>query len=73
MVYTRFGSKILSIEWFDDENGEVGVVVNTEGDNPRARVFHTSDLKADGGIAEIWDSAKTIRNPRNPGNDPREV
>lgn len=73
MIYTRYGSKIESVQWFDDENGEVGVIVETEGGKPEARSYHPADLKADGGIREIWDSARSIRNPRNPGTDPREV
>ncbi len=72
-VYTRFGSKVLSVEWFDDDNGDVGVILETEGGRPRARWFHSSELNADDGIREIWDSAKAIRRPRNPGTDPREV
>jgi hypothetical protein len=72
-VYTRFGSRVVSIQWFDDENGEVGCVVETEGGIQRARAVHSSQLKADDGIREIWDSAKAIRHPRNPGTDPREV
>jgi hypothetical protein len=64
MIYTRFGSQILSIEWFDEESGDVGCVVNTEGDNPHARVFHAAELKADDGIKEIVGAAKTIRNAK---------
>ena len=70
-VYTRFGSKLRSIEWFDDENGEIAVVL--ESDPKKTMIFHSSELKADGGIREIWDSAEFIRNPRNPGTDPREI
>ena len=62
MIYTRFGSKVLSIEWFDNETGEVGCVIETEGGNPRARCVHSAELKADNGINEIVKAAKTVRN-----------
>jgi hypothetical protein len=63
MISTRFGSKILSVEWFDEESGDVSVVVETDsGRAPaRSRCWHVSELKATGGINEIVAAAKTIR------------
>jgi hypothetical protein len=75
MNYTRLGSKVLTVSWFDDGTGELGIVTETEAEAGRLkpRAIHASQLKADGGIREIRDAAREIRHPLSPGIDPREV
>lgn len=59
-IFSRYGTPIKSVEWFDEGTGECGVVADY-GEHQKARVFHSSDMRADGGINEIVAAAKTIR------------
>jgi hypothetical protein len=64
MIYTRFGSEVKSVTWFDEETGEIGaIVITAEGGVERAINAHISNFKADGGVNEIIAAAKQIRNP----------
>ena len=52
MIYTRFGSPVRILE-FDEASGEA--VIKREEDGMVWEV-HVSELKADGGLNEIWDA-----------------
>ncbi len=66
MVYTRFGSPIKRIEWFDEESGDCRIHLDrSRGGKSEtvAMTIHSSEIKADGGINEILNAAETRRNP----------
>jgi hypothetical protein len=60
MIYTRFGTPIKRVLWYDHFDSFLGCFADYPADltTPdvileKLREFHVSDLKADGGIAEI--------------------
>jgi hypothetical protein len=63
-IFTRFGSPIVKVSWFDEETGDICVDAETTGGAKRTRCYHISELKADGGLKEIVDAAEMIRNPQ---------
>jgi hypothetical protein len=63
-IFTRYGSPIRKVQWFDEETGQVAVIAEVSDGSERYRLYHASDLKADGGIKEIIEAAGTIKNPQ---------
>jgi hypothetical protein len=49
-IYSMLGSKIKEVTTFDPDSGAVGFVRESDGE---FRKCHKSQLKADGGVAEI--------------------
>lgn len=60
MVYTRFGSPI-TVTSYNAETGDVTFVYRD--DRRGVRKTHVSELKADGGIAEILAGVKVTLSP----------
>ena len=56
MVYTRFGSRVKVLS-FDHKTGWCGVEIEVKGGLPVGRQVHSSELKADDGLAEIIGEA----------------
>lgn len=59
MIYTRFGNQIKIIEGTDYENGWIKAI---RLEDNATKEYHTSDLKADGGINEIEQAVKELSN-----------
>ena len=61
MIYTCHGSTVKQVTWFDHDTAEIGVVIACEGGTERAWAGHVNNFKADGGIKEIINAARSHR------------
>jgi hypothetical protein len=52
MIYSKFGSKLTLVTKIEGESGKVSVQATTDGTTD-PHDYNVSDLKADGGLAEI--------------------
>jgi hypothetical protein len=62
-IHTRLGNEVESVEWYDEDEGQVRVIVKHPGGVRTCVEGHVLELVADGGIHEIIKAAKEVRFP----------
>ena len=62
MIYTKSGVWVRSIVWYDHATGQVEFCCRHWNASEEWRTSHFTELRADGGLPEILDSAIEQRN-----------